>query len=190
VPQTKGAAIMFTQDERPRFDSTLEAFAKLKPVIGGICTAANSSGENDGASVVLLMSEQKIAELGLNPLVYVQDFAFSGSDPCQAYKSAPAAVRKVLKKTGLTLSDIDLIEIHEAFATQVLANFRELGISEKDYEKINVNGSCIALGHPLGATGARIVTSLAYEMNRRNVKYGLVAFCGGGGMGVALILER
>lgn len=190
VPQTKADAVMFSQDERPRFDSTLEALAKLKPVIGGICTAANSSGENDGASAVLLMSEQKITELGLTPLVYIKDFAFSGSDPCLAYKSTPAAVKKVLEKTGLTLADIDLIEIHEAFATQVLANFYELGISEIDYEKINVNGSCIALGHPLGATGARIVTSLAYEMNRRNSKYGLVAICGGGGMGVALILER
>jgi acetyl-CoA C-acetyltransferase len=190
VPQSKGDPLIFSQDERPRSDSTLEALAKLKPVIGGVCTAGNSSGENDGASVVLLMSEQKMTDLGYKPLAYVKAFAFAGSDPCLAYKATPAAVRKVLAKTGLTLNDIDLIEIHEAFATQALANFRELGLTEKDYDKINVNGSCVALGHPLGATGARITTTLSYEMNRRNSKYGLLAICGGGGMGVAIVLER
>jgi acetyl-CoA C-acetyltransferase len=190
VPQPKGTPTLFSQDERPRSDSNVETLAKLKPVIGGICTAANSSGENDGASAVLLMSEQKINELGMKPLAYIRAFAFSGSDPCFAYKAAPAAVRKVLEKAGLTLADIDLIEIHEAFATQALANFKELGLTENDYERINVNGSCIALGHPLGATGSRIATTLAYEMNRRDVKRGLVAICGAGGMGVAIILER
>jgi acetyl-CoA C-acetyltransferase len=190
VPQPKGDPLIFNQDERPRADSSLEALAKLKPVIGGVCTAANSSGENDGASAVLLMSEQKMAELGLTPLVFIKAFAFSGSDPRFAYKSAPAAVKKALQKAGLTLDDIDLIEIHEAFATQTLANLIELGLSEKDYERINVNGSCIALGHPLGSTGCRIVTTLTYEMNRRKARYGLVAICGGGGMGAAIILER
>jgi acetyl-CoA C-acetyltransferase len=190
VPQAKGDPMLFSQDERPRADSSLEALAKLKPVIGGVCTAANSSGENDGASAVLLMSEQKMAELGLTPLVFIKAFAFSGSDPRFAYKSAPAAVKKALQKAGLTLDDIDLIEIHEAFATQTLANLIELGLSEKDYERINVNGSCIALGHPLGSTGCRIVTTLTYEMNRRKARYGLVAICGGGGMGAAIILER
>jgi acetyl-CoA C-acetyltransferase len=190
VPQEKGLPVLFKQDERPRPDSTLETLARLKPVIGGVCTAANSSGENDGAAAVVLMSEPRIAELGLRPLAFLKSFAFSGSDPRFAYKATAIAVNAALNKAGLKLKDMDLIEIHEAFASQVLANFSELGLGESDYERINVNGSCIALGHPLGATGARIVTTLAYEMNRRNARYGLVAICGGGGMGAALVLER
>jgi len=182
--------IAFSQDERPRSDTTLAAISKLKPVIGGVCTAANSSGENDGASVVTLMSEQRMKDLRLKPMAYIKAYAFSGSDPRYAYKATPAAVKMALNKTGLKMEDIDLIEIHEAFGSQVLANFRELGLTEKDYDRINVNGSCIALGHPLGATGARIVTTLVYEMNRRNVKYGLLGICGGGGMGASIILER
>jgi acetyl-CoA C-acetyltransferase len=190
VPQEKGPQIIFSQDERPRPDSNLEALAKLKPILGGVCTAANSSGENDGAAAVVLMSEERIESLGIQPMAYVKAFAFSGADPRYAYKATPVAVKAVLEKTGKKLEDMDLFEIHEAFAAQVLANFIELGITEKDYERINVNGSCISLGHPVGATGARIVTSLVYEMNRRDAKSGLVAICGGGGMGVALILER
>ncbi len=190
VPQEKGDPVMFTQDERPRANSTLEALSKLKPIIGGICTAANSSGENDGAAAVVLVSESKMESLGLKPLAYVKAFSFSGADPRYAYKATAGAVNEALNKAGLKLEDIDLIEIHEAFAAQVLANFRDLGITEKDYERINVNGSCISLGHPLGATGTRIATTLLYEMNRRNARYGLVAICGGGGMGAALILER
>jgi acetyl-CoA C-acetyltransferase len=190
VPQEKGPPSLFKQDERPRPDSALEALLKLKPVIGGVCTAANSSGENDGAAAVILMSEQKISDLGLKPLAFVKAFSFSGSDPRFAYRATATAVNSALGKAGLKLKDMDLIEIHEAFASQVLANFLELGLGETDYERINVNGSCIALGHPLGATGARIVTTLAYEMNRRNARYGLAAICGGGGMGAALVLER
>jgi acetyl-CoA C-acetyltransferase len=190
VPQEKGMPVLFKQDERPRPDSTLETLSRLKPVIGGVCTAANSSGENDGAAAVVLMSEEKIDELSLKPLAYIKAFSFSGSDPRFAYKATATAVNKALDRAGLRLGDMDLIEIHEAFASQVLANLLELGLEEADYERINVNGSCIALGHPLGATGARIVTTLAYEMNRRNARYGLVAICGGGGMGAALVLER
>jgi acetyl-CoA C-acetyltransferase len=190
VSKEKGVQVAFSQDERPRADTNLEALSRLKPVIGGVCTAANSSGENDGASVVVLMSEKAMQEKGLKPMAFLKAFAFSGSDPRYAYQATPLAVRSVLNKAGLTLDDMDLIEIHEAFASQVLANFRELGLTEKDYDRINVNGSCIALGHPLGATGARITTTLVYEMNRRNVKYGLLGICGGGGMGAAMILER
>jgi acetyl-CoA C-acetyltransferase len=190
VPQEKGATAMFSQDERPRPDSSLESLSKLKPIIGGVCTAANSSGENDGAAAVVLMSESKMQSLGLKPLAYLKAFSFSGADPRYAYKATAGAVNEALNKAGLKLADIDLIEIHEAFAAQVLANFRELGITEPDYERINVNGSCISLGHPLGATGTRIVTTLVYEMNRRNSRYGLMAICGGGGMGAALVLER
>ncbi len=190
VSRDKASPTIFSQDERPRADSTLEALTRLKPIIGGVCTAANSSGENDGASAVVLMSESKIASLGLKPMAFLKSFAFSGADPRYAYKATPVAVKKALEKAQLSLDKIDLIEVHEAFASQVLANFSELGLTEKDYDRINVNGSCIALGHPLGATGARIVTTLVYEMNRRNVKYGLVGICGGGGMGAAVVLER
>lgn len=190
VAQKKGPPALFSQDERPRPDSTLDSLAKLKPIIGGICTAGNSSGENDGASALVLMSEQKMESLGLGAMAFIKAFAFIGVDPRFAYQSTAKAINAALTRAGLTIRDIDLIEIHEAFATQVLANFKELGFAKNDYERINVNGSCIALGHPLGATGARILTTLVYEMNRRNAMYGLVAICGGGGMGAAVILER
>lgn len=190
VPQPKGNPLLFSRDERPRSDTNVATLAKLKPVMGGVCTAGNSSGENDGAAACVVMSEEKAKERQLQPLGYLRSFAFSGSDPRYAWRAATGAVNKVLAKTGLSLKDMDLIEIHEAFAAQALANFRELGLTEKDYDRINVNGSCVSLGHPLGATGARIVTTLTHEMRRRNVRYGLIAICGGGGMGVAGILER
>ncbi len=190
VPQRKGEPLLFSQDERPRSDTNVEILAKLKPVMGGVCTAGNSCGENDGASACVIMSEERTKERQLKPLSYLRGFAFSGSDPRYAWRAATSAVNKVLQKTGLSLKDMDLIEIHEAFAAQALANFRELGLTEKDYDRINVNGSCVSLGHPLGATGARIVTTLTHEMRRRNLRYGLIAICGGGGMGVAVVLER
>jgi len=190
VPQRKGEPLLFSQDERPRADTSLEALSKLRPVLGGVCTAGNSSGENDGASVCMVMSKEKAEELNLKPMAYLKSFAFSGADPRYTWKSASAAVDIALKKARLTIDQIDLIEIHEAFAAQVLANFKEMGITEKDYEKVNVNGSCISIGHCLGATGARILTTLLYEMQRRNAKNGLVAICGGGGMGVCGILEK
>lgn len=190
VPQPKGEPLQFSQDERPRSDTNAAALAKLKPVLGGVCTAGNSCGENDGASACVVMSEEKAKELQGRPLAYLKGFAFSGSDPRYAWRAATSAVKKALQKTGLSLKDIDLIEVHEAFAAQALANFRELGLTEKDYDRINVNGSCVSLGHPLGATGARIVTTLTHEMRRRTVRYGLIAMCGGGGMGVAGVLER
>lgn len=190
VPQPKGEPLQFSQDERPRPDTNAAALAKLKPVMGGVCTAGNSCGENDGASACVVMSEEKAEELQVRPLAYLKGFAFSGSDPRYAWRAATSAVKKALQKTGLSLKDIDLIEVHEAFAAQALANFRELGLIEKDYDRINVNGSCVSLGHPLGATGARMVTTLTHEMRRRTVRYGLIAMCGGGGMGVAGVLER
>jgi acetyl-CoA C-acetyltransferase len=190
VPQPKGEPLQFSQDERPRADTNIEALAKLKPVMGGVCTAGNSCGENDGASACVIMSGEKAKGLQLQPLVYLKGFVFSGSDPRYAWRAATSAVNKVLQKTGLSLKDMDLIEVHEAFAAQALANFRELGLSEKDYDRINVNGSCVSLGHPLGATGARIVTTLTHEMRRRGSRYGLIAMCGGGGMGVGAVLER
>lgn len=190
VPQSRGEPTLFTQDERPRPDTTLEALSKLRAVMGGVCTAGNSAGENDGASACVLMSDEKARELNLKPMAYVKSFAFSGADPRYAWKSVPAAVDKALKKAGLTLDQIDLIELHEAFAAQVRANFRELGLTEKDADRVNVNGSCVSLGHPLGATGTRILTTLLYEMERRNARYGLEAICGGGGMGICAIVER
>jgi len=190
VPQRKGESLLFTQDERPRPDTSLEALSKLRPVLGGVCTAGNSAGENDGAAACVVMSKEKAEELNIEPMAYMKSFAFSGADPRYTWKSASAAVNIALKKSGLTLDQIDLIEIHEAFAAQVLANFKELGITEKDYDRVNVNGSCVALGHPLGATGARILTTLLYEMQRRNARHGLIAICGGGGMGVCGILEK
>jgi len=190
VPQPKGEPFMFSQDERPRRDTNMATLTKLKPVMGGVCTAGNSCGENDGASASVIMEEDRAKKLKLKPLAIVKGFAFSGADPRYAWRAATAAVKKVLQKTGLTLDHIDLIEVHEAFAAQALANFRELGLTEKDYERINVNGSCVSLGHPLGATGARIVTTLTHEMQRRSAHYGLIAMCGGGGMGIAGILER
>ncbi len=190
VPQRKGEPLMFSQDERPRADTTIDALARLKPVMGGVCTAGNSCGENDGASACVIMSGEEAEKRHLQPLAYLKGFAFSGSDPRYAWRAATSAVNKVLQKTGLSLKDMGLIELHEAFAAQALANFRELGLTEKDYDRINVNGSCVSLGHPLGATGARIVTTLTHEMRRRDTRYGLVAMCGGGGMGVAGILEK
>jgi acetyl-CoA C-acetyltransferase len=190
VSQRKGEPMLFSEDERPRSDTSLEALSKLKAVLDGVCTAGNSAGENDGAAACMIMSEEKAKELNIEPVAYLRSFAFSGADPRNAWRAASAAVNMALKKAGLTLDQIDLIELHEAFAAQVLANFKELGITEKDYNRVNVNGSCIALGHPLGATGARILTTLIHEMRRRNAGYGLIAICGGGGMGVCGILEK
>jgi len=182
--------VLFDKDEHPRPDTSLEALSKLRPVLGGVCTAGNSSGESDGASVCIVASEEKAEELGMKPLGYLKAYAQSGADPRRAWEAVPAAVEKVLEKSGLEMGDIDLVELHEAFATQVVANLRELKIREEDYEKVNVNGSCIALGHPLGCTGARILTTLLYEMRRRGAQFGLIAICGGGGMGVSAIIER
>jgi len=190
VPQRKGEPVLFARDEHPRADTSLEALSELRAVLNGVCTAGNSSGENDGAAACVVMSAEKARQIGVAPMAYLKSFAFSGADPRYTWKAVPTAVNEALQKAGLTLEQIDLIELHEAFAAQVLANFAELGITEKDRDRVNVNGSCIAVGHPLGCTGTRILTTLLYEMRRRNVRYGLEAICGGGGMGVCGILER
>lgn len=189
IPQRKSSQVFFNKDEHPRSDTSLEALSRLKPVLNGICTAGNSSGENDGAAACVISSEEKIQELGAEPLGYLKSFAMSATDPTRAWKSLSIAVEKALEKARLTLDQIDLIEIHEAFAAQVLANLIELNLDEED-DRINTNGSCIALGHPVGCTGARILTTLLYEMKRRNKKYGLLAICGGGGNGVCGIVEQ
>jgi acetyl-CoA acetyltransferase family protein len=176
-------------DEGPRADTTLEALAKLKPVFaeGGTVTAGNSSQTSDGASFVLLMSERKMKELGLSPKGRMLSYAVAGVDPAIMGIGPIAAVPKALKIAGLQQNQIDMVELNEAFASQALAVIRELGL---DPEKVNVNGGAIALGHPLGCSGAKLTVQLFNEMARQNKKYGMVTACVGGGQGVAGIFER
>ena len=176
-------------DEGPRRDTSSDALAKLKPAFHatGTVTAGNSSQTSDGAAAVVVTSAARAGELGLQPLARFVAFATAGVEPERFGIGPVPAIRKVLKLTGLTLDDIDLVELNEAFAAQVIACLRELPI---DPERLNVNGGAIALGHPLGCTGARLTTSLVYEMHRRKARYGLVTMCVGGGMGAAGIFER
>ncbi len=192
IPQAKGEPLIFTTDETPRRDTTLEKLARLRPVYPeGVCTAGNSSTENDGAAAVVLMSEAKSKELGIEPMAYFRSCAIAGSDPTLTYPAVPAAVNKALSKAGIIIDDVDLIEIQEAFAVQALADARMMKIKPKDFDdKINVNGSGISLGHPIAATGAMRLVTLLHEMKRRGSRYGLETICGGGGLGIAAILER
>ena len=182
-------SILFTQDEFPRPGTNLESLARLKPAFkeGGTVTAGNACGRNDGASAVVIMKEQKANELGLKPLVRIVDWATSGVDPRIMGIGPVPAMQKLFDKTGLTKEDIDLYELNEAFAAQSLAVLKESGI---DINKVNVNGGAIALGHPLGATGARITTTLIHELIRRQGRYGIATLCVGGGQGMALLVER
>jgi acetyl-CoA C-acetyltransferase len=187
-----GQDTTFQTDEGPRRDTTLEKLAKLRPVYpDGVCTAGNSSSENDGAAVVVLASEKKAKALGLKPLAYYRSCAVAATDPTLTYPAVPASVQKALQKIGLTIDQMDLIEIQEAFAVQALADARLSGLSEGDMEaKVNVNGSGISLGHPIGATGTMRLTTMINEMNRRDARYGLETICGGGGQGICMIIER
>jgi acetyl-CoA C-acetyltransferase len=178
------------RDESPRADTTLEKLASLKPVLGGVCTAGNSSTENDGAAAVVVLSSEMASQLGLEPLATLKSFAVVGDDPRRAYKTVPVAVKKALEKAALTIDQMGLIEIQEAFAAQVLADLKEMGIQQDDYDKVNVNGSGISLGHPIACTGTRVLTTLLHEMRRRKARYGLETICGGGGLGIAAIFER
>ncbi len=190
IPQRKGDPKVFDTDEHPRLGTTKEALAKLRPAFkkDGTVTAGNASGINDGAAAILVMSADKAKELGLKPLVKIVSYASAGVDPKIMGVGPIPATRKALAKAGLTINDIDLIEANEAFAAQTLAVAKDLGL---DPEKVNVNGGAIALGHPIGASGARIFTSLLYEMKKRdNVKKGLATLCVGGGMGAAIIVEK
>jgi acetyl-CoA C-acetyltransferase len=190
VPDPKGGKMIVDRDENPRADTTLEQLAKLKPVLGGVCTAGNSSTENDGAAVCVITSDETTKKLGIKPLASVKAFAVVGSDPCRTYMTVPKAVQKALEKSGLSLGQMDLIEIQEAFAAQVLADIKMMNLMEKDYPRINVNGSGISLGHPIACTGTRVLVTLLHEMKRRNSRYGLESICGGGGLGIAAIFER
>ncbi len=176
-------------DEGPRRDTSIEALAKLKPAfhVKGTVTAGNSSQMSDGASAVVVMSGERVKQLGITPLGRFVGFATAGVEPERFGIGPVPAVRKVLKQTGLTLEQIDLVELNEAFAAQVIACLRELPI---DPDRLNVNGGAVALGHPLGCTGSKLTATLLYEMKRRGAKYGLVTMCVGGGMGAAGIFER
>ncbi len=189
IPQRKGDPIVFDTDEYPRFGATLEGMAKLKPAFkrdGGTVTAGNASGINDSGAALLVMSAEKAKELGIEPLCKIVSYASAGVDPSIMGVGPIPASRKALEKANLTIDDMDLIEANEAFAAQSLAVGRDLNIPE---EKLNVNGGAIALGHPIGASGARIIITLIYEMKKRGSKYGLATLCIGGGMGTACIVE-
>lgn len=175
-------------DEHPRPDSSLEKISQLKSIYPkGTVTAANASGINDGASAVLVMSETRAKELGLTPMAYIESFAVAGVDPAIMGIGPVPATRKALKRANITTEDLDLIELNEAFAAQSLACIKELSL---DTEKVNVNGGSIAYGHPLGASGARILTTLLHEMQRRNVEYGLATMCIGVGQGIATVVKK
>jgi acetyl-CoA acyltransferase len=182
-------AFVHDTDEGPRADTSLEALAKLKPAFkeGGTVTAGNASQMNDGAAATVLMSERLLKEAGVEPMARLLGFAVAGVDPAYMGIGPVEAVPKVLRQVGLTLDDIGLVELNEAFAAQALAVIRELGMGP---EKVNVNGGAIALGHPLGATGAKVTATLLHEMARRKVRYGLVTMCIGGGMGAAGVFEN
>ena len=192
VPQREGDPLVVDTDEAPRRNTSLEKIANLPAVYpDGICTAGNSSTENDGAAAVVLTTGELAGELGVEPMAYLRSFAVAGADPSLTYPAVPVAVDKALKKARLTIDQIDLIEIQEAFAVQLLADARMMGLNEEDCEKkVNVNGSGISLGHPIGATGTMRMVTLLHEMRRRNARYGLETICGGGGLGICAVVER
>ncbi len=189
IPQKKGEPVVVTLDEQPRPDTTLEKLAALKPVFrkDGSVTAGNSSGINDGAAALVLMARSRAQKLGLTPRARIVASAVAGVDPAYMGLGPIPATRRVLQRAGLSIEEIDLIELNEAFAVQVLQCVRELEIEE---EKLNVNGGAIALGHPLGCSGARLVVTLLYELERREGRYGLATMCIGVGQGIATIIER
>lgn len=189
IPKKKGETLVFAIDEHVRPATTWEALAKLKPVFkaGGTVTAGNSSGINDGASALLIMEKELAEKLGLKPLARIVTSAVAGVDPAYMGIGPVPATRKALKRAGLSVNDLDLIEINEAFAAQSVACINELGF---DLSKVNVNGGAIALGHPLGCSGARILTTLVHEMQKRDCRYGLATMCIGVGQGIATIIEK
>lgn len=184
----KKSSMIFSVDEHPRPETSIETLSKLKPVFkeNGTVTAGNACGRNDGAAALVLTSRSHAARLGLKPMAKVVDWTVVGVSPKVMGIGPVPAVKKLLERTGLSLADIDLIELNEAFASQALAVIRELNI---DMEKVNVNGGAIALGHPLGATGAKILTTLIYELSRNQKKRGIATLCVGGGQGMAMMVE-
>ncbi len=189
IPQRKGDPVIFDTDEHPRFGTTMEMLKKLRPAFkkDGSVTAGNASGMNDGASALVVMSRAKADELGIDPMATIVSYASAGVDPAYMGIGPIPATRMALEKAGMTIDQIDLIELNEAFASQALACIREL---DMDIDKVNVNGGAIALGHPVSASGGAIVTKLLYELQARDLRYGLATLCIGGGQGMALIVER
>ncbi len=186
----KGEEVTVDRDEGPRADTSLEKLAKLKPILGGVCTAGNSSQENDAAAAYVLMTESKAKSMGLQPLAYLKAWGRSADDPWNPPKAGTKAFKKALEKAGITVEQVDLFEIQEAFAAQCLYNIKTLGIPESMYDRVNVNGSGIALGHPLGATLALRVCALLHEMNKRKVRYGITGTPTAGANSVAAVFER
>lgn len=189
IPQRKGDPIVVDQDEFPRFGATYQALAKLRPAFkkDGTVTAGNASGINDGAAAVLVMSKAKAESLGLTPLATITSWASAGVDPLIMGTGPIPATRKALEKAHLTIDDLDVVEANEAFAAQALSVAKELKL---DMQKTNINGGAIALGHPVGASGARILVTLLHEMKRQTAHRGLATLCIGGGQGIAMIVER
>jgi acetyl-CoA C-acetyltransferase len=188
VPQRKGPPRLIGADEGPRSDTNMEALGRLRPVFqeGGKVTAGNSSGLTDGASAMVIMRRQKAEELGVTPLARITGFAQAGVDPLWLFFAPVHAVRELYDKTGLDQEEVDLFELNEAFASQVAADGKELGL---DWEKVNVNGGAIALGHPIGCSGARVLTTLIYNLKDRDLKTGVASLCLGGGEAVAMSVE-
>jgi len=189
IPQKKGSPIIFDTDEPVRADTSIEALGKLKPAFkeGGTVTAGNSPGLNDGASAVVVTAAERARSLGAEPLARIVAQATSGIEPKLVMMAPVEAIRKLLQKTGWSLNEVDLMELNEAFAVQVVAITRELDL---DPEKVNVNGGAVALGHAIGQSGSRILTTMLYEMKRRNAHRGIAALCLGGGNAVAMAIER
>jgi len=189
VPQRRGDPLVFATDEGIRGDLTLEQLSKLRPLMkDGVVTAGNACQQNDAAAACLIVAEDKLAALGLEPLGFLSGWAAAGCEPSVMGIGPVPAVQKLFRKTGLSFKDIDLVELNEAFACQALAVLK--GWDWDDVDRLNVNGSGISLGHPVGATGVRIMTTLLHEMKRRNVRYGLETMCIGGGQGIAALFER
>jgi acetyl-CoA C-acetyltransferase len=189
VPQRRGDPLVFASDEGVRGDTTAQSLSALKPMMkGGVSTAGNSSQQNDAAAACLLVAEDKLEELGLEPIGYFVGWAAAGCDPARMGIGPVPAVKRLFERTGLGWDDMGLVELNEAFAAQSLAVMKGWGWEDRSI--LNVNGSAISLGHPIGATGVRIATTLLHEMQRRGVRYGLETMCVGGGQGVAAIFER
>ena len=190
IPQRRGDPVMFDKDEGPRADTSMEALSRLRPIMGsdGTVTAGNASSQNDAASVCLVVAEDKLEELGLTAMGYLKGWSVTGCHPATMGIGPVPATAKVMGKIGMTLEDMDLIEVNEAFASQVLSVLREWKLPNDD--NLNVNGSGISLGHPIAATGCRILTTLLHEMERRDVEYGLETMCVGGGQGMAAVFQR
>ena len=188
VPQRRGDPVIFAQDEGFRADATMESLGKLRPLDGGVVTAGNASQQNDAAAACLVVAEDKLAELNLDPMGWFVSWAAAGCEPSRMGIGPVPAVERLFARTGMSWDDIDLVELNEAFAPQVLAVLKGWGWDDRD--RLNVNGSGISLGHPIGATGGRILANLLRELGRRGGKYGLETMCIGGGQGLAAIFER